>query len=226
MADFIETDTRTPRTDATAPAVDCVNPPPVRIGMSSANPNIPPAQQAVAACFPNAAEASKVSEDLVGSGVPGESVLVISEREAKRSFLKGYLHRDNDRHTHSNAAAAFSALGGAFAVGLIGVVIASQYGAGLLWPIVAALVGGVIGAGLGSLLGSFALRPADDRSIDIVEDLCKAGTLVAVRESLGGSTFSLENASQILSRHHGRVFRLRPHLSQADLPPGDTRTFA
>jgi hypothetical protein len=192
-----------------------------RASTESKNPNVSPPADAVAACFSEAAEADRVASDLAAAGIAREAILVFHDRLEKRDFLKRYIHRDNDRHTHSNVASAIFASGGAVAVGLISVVMAAQYTAGSLWPIVAALVGGLVGAVMGSLLGGFAMRPADDRSMAMVEDLCGGGTLVAVRPS--GSTLPLDEASRILSRHNGRAFRLAMRANQADLHPGDTR---
>jgi hypothetical protein len=205
------------------PVDNHVAPSNVRVSMAPPNPNLAPLAEAVAACFAGPAEADKVAVDLVAAGIARDAMFISHDRDEKRTFLKRYVHRDSDQHTHSNAASAFAALGGAFAVGLICVVMAAQFTTGAVWPIVAAIVGGVIGAGLGSLLGGFALRPADDRSMAIVEKLCDGGTLVAVRAV--DKTASLDEASRILSRHNGRAFRLATRPSQADLHPGDTRQF-
>lgn len=194
----------------------------VRVSMNASNPNVAPPADAVAACFSDAAEADRVTEDLAAAGIAREAILVFHDRVEKRDFLKQYVHRDSDRHTHANVASAFGALGGALAVGLICVVMAAQFTAGALWPIVAALVGGLIGAALGTLLGGFAMRPADDRSMAMVEEMCEGGTLVAVRAD--GSLLPLDEASRVLSRHHGRAFRLAVRANQADRHPGDTRT--
>ncbi len=206
---------------STEPFLAATAPADVRVSIESQNPNVSPPADAVAACFPDAAEADRVAADLEAAGIARESILVFHERPEKREFLKRYVHRDSDQHTHSNVASVFFALGGAVAVGLIGVVMAAQFTTGAVWPIVAALGGGIVGAVLGSLLGGFALRPADDRSMAIVEDLCGGGTLVAVRPS--GSTLPLDEAGRILSRHNGRAFRLAMRANQADLHPGDTR---
>jgi len=195
----------------------------VRVSMGSVNPNIAPQADAVAACFAGTAEAERVSENLAAAGFSRDAILLFHDRDEKRDFLKRYIHRDNDQHSHAHVASAFFALGGALAVGLICVVMAAQFTAGAAWPIVAAIGGGLIGAILGSLLGGFAMRPVDDRSMSIVENLCDGGVLVVVRATERVS--SLDEASRILSRHNGRAFRLAMRAHQADLHPGDTRTF-
>ena len=219
-----DTHTSEPRTQPTAavPQSDRVAPADVRVSMASSNPNVAPLSDAVAACYPGEAEADRVAEDLSAVGIARESVFIFHERDQKRDFLKRYIHRDSDVHTHSNAASAFFALGGALAVGLICVVMAAQFSTGAVWPITAAVVGGLVGAGLGALLGGFALRPVDDQSMKIVEGLCDGGVLVAVRAT--DSAFQLDEASRILSRHNGRAFRLSTRPNQADMHPGDTRT--
>lgn len=195
----------------------------VRVSMAAGNPNVAPPADAVAACFPGDAEVNRVTEDLAGAGVAREAVSVFNDRLEKRNFLKRYVHRDSDVHTHANAASAFFALGGALAVGLICVVVAVQLTMGATWLIAAAILGGVVGAGLGALLGGFAMRPADDRSMGIVEDLCDDGILIAVRAT--DNSLPLEEVSRILARHNGRAFRLAMQPTQADRHPGDTRTF-
>jgi hypothetical protein len=191
--------------------------------MAAANPNVAPLSDAVAACFTNEAAANRVVEDLATAGIAGEAVVVFHDRAEKRNFLKRYIHRDSDVHSHADAASAFFALGGALAVGLICVVMAAQFTTGAIWPIVAAIVGGLVGAVLGALLGGFAMRPTDDRSMKIVEELCDGGVLVAIRAT--EALPPLDEASRILSRHNGRAFRLAMRPSQADRHPGDTRTF-
>ncbi|MBA3312472.1 MAG: hypothetical protein H0T47_04140 [Planctomycetaceae bacterium] len=194
--------------------------------ISASDPNAPRVDEAVVASFANRADADKAVAALVAENIARDSVTVLDGPEQKRAFLKGYVHHDSDRHTHSQVGSAFFALGGAFALGLIGVLIATWYTQGGTMLIVAALVGGLIGAALGSLLGGVAMRPADDRSIDLAESLSKEGTLVAVRTPLGSSNAPLDEAGRILSRHNARAFRLKEHISQADLHPGDTRTKA
>lgn len=196
----------------------------VDVGINSGDPNVSAAGEAVAAVFGSSDQARRVVDDLVAAGTPRGSIFVADDTTAKRNFLKRYVHRDSDEHTHSNVASVFSALGGAVVVGLIGVLMASQLTRGGIWPIVAAVVGGMIGALIGSFVGGFALRPADDRSMSIVDQFAKEGTLVAVSGLPDGAGASLDEASRVLSRHNASAYRLGGHLTQADLHPGDTRS--
>lgn len=195
----------------------------VNPSMNASNPNGPGAGEAVAASFPNRAEADKVVADLVAEGISRDSIVTVDGAEQQRDFLKGFVAQDSDRHTHSQVGSVFFALGGAFAVGLIGVLIATWSTQGVTALMIGALVGGVIGAALGAFLGGFALRQADDRGMDRIDRISEQGTLVAVRAPLGTSTSPLDLASRVLSRHNSQAFRLKDHVSQADLHPGDTR---
>lgn len=198
--------------------------PGVDVGISdAASPNTPTTDEIVVANFPSTAEAEQVASDLVAAGIAREQVTVLSDPAQQREFMAQYVRQDNDRHTHGHAFSAFfGALGGAFVIGLVAVVLASSFG--LMALIAAAIVGGILGAILGGILGKLAMRPVDNRSIEVVEALAAEGTLVAVRQRPGDRSFNLDDASQILTRHNGTTLRLRPHLSLADLHPGDTRS--
>ena len=189
----------------------------------SMSPNAPHTEELVVANFPSLAEAEKVASDLVAAGIPREQVIVVSDHVRQREFMSQYIRQDNDRHSHSSVSSAFFALGGAFALGLLGVVIAATSGA--VNMVVGAVIGAVIGGLVGALLGKIAMRPADDRSMEVVEALAKEGTLVGVRHDAANRTSAiLDDAGQVLTRHHGTAIRLRQQQTQADRLPGDTRT--
>lgn len=182
----------------------------------------PPDDEVVAATVSPPEEADRTVADLTAAGIPRENIVVLADREEKRNFMKRYVHRDGDRHTHAGVASAFFALAGACVFGLFGVLVAQRYTTDTTWLIVAILVGGLAGAALGAILGGFAMRTADDSSIEIVETVAAQGTLVSVC-SRAGDGISLEEAGRIIARHNGRVMRLRHQVTQADLHPGDTR---
>ncbi len=212
--------------DTVAEPQDSAAPQPVVVKFNGGNPNAPPAEEVVAASFESNDVAEKAIEDIVAAGVDRDAVVHLTDRTEKFDFLKRYVHRDGDRHTHSGVAAVFSGLLGALALGIIAVATLSQYIPGENSPFIAALIGGVVGGALGAILGGFAIRPADDSSVTIIENIASRGTLVAVRRPLGTetATIGLDEVGRMLQRHNGRAIRLRHQSSQADQLPGDMRS--
>lgn len=193
------------------------------LNLAAGNPNAPPAEEVVAATFPTSETSEHAISDLVSAGVLRDYVVHLTDRDEKRNFLKQYVHRDGDRHTHGGVASVFSGLLGAVAMGMIAVATISQYMPEGFGPVAAAVVGGIVGGTLGAVLGGLAFRTADDSSMEIVDTIASDGLLVAVRRPLGSSHVSLDEVGRILQRHNGRAVRLRHRVSQADLHPGDTR---
>lgn len=187
------------------------------------NPNAPPAEEAVAAVFATREAADRVVTALTGEGVPSDYIVELSDRNEKMSFLKRYVHRDGDRHTHGGVAAVFSGLLGALAMAMIAVATIGQYMPESYGPPLAGLIGVIVGGGLGALLGGIAFRTVDDSSIEIIETMAAQGHLVAVRRPLGSTQIPLDQAGCILERHNGRAVRMQYKANQADLHPGDLR---
>lgn len=220
---FPSTNTAQPGPLPTSEAANRTEPPGVNVAISdSANPNLHTSEEATVARFPSPAEAEKVVNELTEAGIPRDRISILSDPAEKREFMTRYIRRDNDRHTHSGVSSAFFALGGAFTLGLLAVVVATPFG--MMATIIGAIAGGILGALLGAVFGGIAMRPADDRSMEVVETLAHDGTLLAIRHPSDTTSSLMANAGQILSRHNVNAFRLRPHLSLADLHPGDTRS--
>ncbi|MGC1273103.1 MAG: hypothetical protein WBC44_05310 [Planctomycetaceae bacterium] len=193
------------------------------LNLAAGNPNAPPAEEVVAATFPTSDASEHAISDLLAAGVQRDYVVLLTDRDEKRNFLKQYVHRDGDRHTHGGVAAVFSGLLGAIAMGMIALATISQYMPEGFGPPAAAVVGGIVGGTLGAVLGGLAFRTADDSSMEIVDTIASDGLLVAVRRPLGSSHVSLDEVGRILQRHNGRAVRLRHQVSQADRHPGDMR---
>jgi hypothetical protein len=191
--------------------------------VDAGNPNAPPSEEVVAAVFPTVEAADRAAEALIASGVQRDYVVELGERLEKRDFLKRFVHRDGDRHTHGGVAAVFTGLLGAVAMSMISVATMSQYMPDGFGPPIAALAGAVLGGGLGAMLGGLAFRTADDSSFEIVESIAAEGYLVAVRRPLGSTHVSLDEVGRVLERHNGRAIRLCYRANQADLHPGDLR---
>jgi hypothetical protein len=210
---------------ADPPAGTQANPSGVYAKMVAAPLGGPSIEEAEAAVFRSREDANRAVEAVVAAGLSPECVAVLADPAATRNFMKQYVHRDNDRATHAAAGMVFFGAAGAAVMGLL-FVIATNWlwaGHGAMAPIIAALLGGVVGAVLGGIFGGLALRTADDRSMEMVDNLAQSGPVVAVVPGPCGSTMPLAEIGRILSRHNGLALRLRQHVSLADLHPGDTR---
>lgn len=188
----------------------------------SATPNDPTTEEATVARFPSPTDAEQVVNELTAAGIARDQISILSDPAEKREFMTRYIRRDSDRHSHSSVSSAFFALGGAFTLGLLAVVVGTPFG--MMAAIIGAIVGGIVGALLGAVLGKIAMRPADDRSMEVVDALANEGTLLAIRHPSDTASSLMTTAGKILSRHNTNAIRLRPHLSLADLHPGDTRS--
>ena len=197
--------------------------PGVNVSVAGFNPNAPPAEEIEAGHFRTIEDANAAVAALAAAGIPSENVTLFNDPVQARSFLKRYIRRDGDRHSHSGTAPAYAGLIGALACGLLGIATAGQFATGDWGPILGGLVGGVIGAILGGITGGLAFRQADDRSMEIIDNLSSSGPVVAVRCPDGNREPCLEEVGRILARHNGTVMRLNPHIQKADLHPGDTR---
>ena len=227
MADTTET-TGVAATNPSArpipPAGAQANPSGVNVRLSQPHPDALSAGEAEASVFPSADAAEATVADLVAAGVPRESIVVLTGKDEKRRFLKRYLFRDNDRHTHAGTSAAYFALAGALVMGIFGALVASQFTAGTFWPIASTLLGAIIGAVVVGSLVAMSMRTADDSSVEFADSFANSdGTLVAVERPIGSGGVPLDEVGRILNRHNGRAVRLRRHMTQADLHPGDTR---
>jgi hypothetical protein len=183
----------------------------------------PSVEEAEVAVFRTIDEAQTAVEAIVAAGVGRECVALLTDRDAKRNFMKTYVHRDNDRASHSGAGMVFFGAGGAGCLGLVFVLAAYQFSQASMVPTIAGLLGGVIGAIIGGVFGGIALRSADDRSMEMVDHMAESGPVVAVVPAACGIGLSLTEVGKILSRHNGLAVRLKQHVSLADLHPGDLR---
>ena len=183
----------------------------------------PAAEEAEAALFRTVDEAQRAAEAVVAAGIGRECVAVLTDRDAIRNFMKNYVHRDSDRASHGGAGMVFFGAGGAAVMGLVFVLSAYQFSQSSMVPFIAGILGGLIGAVIGGVFGGLALRSADDRSMEMVDNIAQSGVLVAVVPAACGISVSLSEIGKILSRHNGLAIRLKQHLSLADLHPGDLR---
>lgn len=183
----------------------------------------PNVEEAEAAVFRTVEEAKVAIEAVVSAGVGRDCVALLTDRDTIRNFMKRYVHRDNDRASHGGAGMVFFGAGGAGVLGLVAVLSAHQFTQGTTLPLVAGAVGGLLGAVIGGVFGGIALRSADDKSMEMVDNMAASGPLVAVIPAACGIDVSLSEIGRILSRHNGLALRLRQHLSLADLHPGDLR---
>jgi hypothetical protein len=171
--------------------------PGVSVSVPGFNPNAPPAGEVEAAYFHSAEDARAAADAVRASGIPTDSVFLLLDAAERRTFLKPYIRRDSDRHSHSGTAPVYAGLIGALACGLIGVATAGQFAAGQWGPVAGGLIGGLIGAILGGVTGGFALRQADDRSMEIVDNLSASGPMVVVRCPDTSPTPCLEDVGKI-----------------------------
>ena len=174
-----------------------------------------------AATFQTAAEAEGVARTLRQQGLADESIVVLTDKQAKHDFMKRYVHRDADRHKHAGVGAVGFGCGGALVMGLVSILLFSPETTTM--TIVFAVAGAAFGAVIGGLLGSLALRQADDQSVELMEKVESHGVLVAVECPPQMSEAAMEEVTKEMTRAGGVAMRIHHSPSLSDLHPGDTR---
>lgn len=189
----------------------------------SHRPDLPPTDELEVACYERSAEGEQAVESLVAAGLNRDQIIILKDRDAKTALLTKYAHVDADRHTQASAGAVAFASFVAVVLGLLSLAVANSLDLNGIAVWAAAIMGGIIGAAIGGVLGATAFRQADDKSIELIEKLCRGEVLIGVRRSMSEATISLDDISKVLTRHGGHPMRLHYRPDQADLHPGDTR---
>ena len=194
------------------------------VPQAGVNPNSLPLDEVMAASFPTMEAAEKAVVSLADAGVSGEHVTVHAEQREKYDLLKKYLHRDSDRHRHAGVGMVFFACAGLGVAAFLTLVFVNPLQSGWIGAIAIGLIGGLVGAVIGGLLGGYALRSADDKSVELVERISRGGPLVVVRRRTDAHGIPFEEIGRVLVREGGRTIRLGRRPIQAARHPGDTRS--
>ena len=189
-------------------------------------PDAPPTDEVVAAIFPQATGATKSIDELTASGLPRERIITIRDKPAQRRFMEQYVHQEPAVHQHTGVGAVMFGCAGAAILAFIVLVFLDRESMGNLAFWIVAIVAGSAGAAIGGFLGAYALRPADNKTAEVVEQaLNREGVLLAVSRP-EGTSLPLEDILKSFIRHGGTALRLKHRPTLADLHPGDARVSA